>query len=53
MLSAIRQIRQGSNATQAAHNAGFADSAHLSRTFKATFGLTIRDANQQWGARKH
>lgn len=53
LLLAIGQIRRGSNATQAAHNAGFADSAHLSRTFKTTFGLTIRDANQQWGARKH
>ncbi|WP_107924960.1 helix-turn-helix transcriptional regulator [Thaumasiovibrio subtropicus] len=32
------------NATQAAHLAGFADSAHLSRTFKSTFGITIRQA---------
>jgi AraC family transcriptional regulator len=26
--------------TEAAHIAGFADSAHLSRTFRATFGVT-------------
>lgn len=29
----------GSSLTQAAHEAGFADSAHFSRTFRRTFGL--------------
>lgn len=29
----------GSSLTEAAHEAGFADSAHLSRTFRRTFGL--------------
>lgn len=29
----------GSSLTEAAHFAGFADSAHLSRTFRATFGV--------------
>lgn len=29
----------GSSLTEAAHRSGFADSAHLSRTFKRTFGL--------------
>ncbi|MGF1689269.1 helix-turn-helix domain-containing protein [Photobacterium japonica] len=48
LLCAINVIRQGSSATVAAHHAGFADSAHLSRTFKATFGLTLRDASEQW-----
>ena len=30
---------RGSSLTEAAHEAGFADSAHLSRTFRATFGI--------------
>lgn len=30
---------EGCSLTQAAHGAGFADSAHFSRTFKRTFGL--------------
>ncbi|MEO8671177.1 MAG: AraC family transcriptional regulator [Tahibacter sp.] len=30
---------RGSSLTEAAHQAGFSDSAHLSRTFRATFGI--------------
>ena len=30
---------QGGSWTEAAHEAGFADSAHLSRTFKRMFGM--------------
>ena len=30
---------RGANLTEAAHLAGFADSAHLSRTFRAMFGV--------------
>jgi AraC family transcriptional regulator len=31
---------RGASLTEAAHRAGFADSAHLSRTFRAMFGVT-------------
>ncbi|MEI7014599.1 helix-turn-helix domain-containing protein [Leptospira licerasiae] len=37
---AIRLILEGAPLTEAAHQAGFADQAHLSRTFRATFGIT-------------
>ena len=30
---------RGASLTEAAHLAGFADSAHLSRTFRAMFGV--------------
>jgi AraC family transcriptional regulator len=36
---AIARYAGGSSLTEAAHDAGFADSAHLSRTFRRTFGL--------------
>ena len=36
---ALRAYADGANLTEAAHAAGFADSAHFSRTFKRTFGL--------------
>ncbi|MDE2410195.1 MAG: helix-turn-helix transcriptional regulator [Sphingomonadales bacterium] len=36
---ALAAYVQGGSLTEAAHDAGFADSAHLSRTFKRTFGL--------------
>ncbi|NOI74444.1 helix-turn-helix transcriptional regulator [Vibrio coralliilyticus] len=45
MLCAVRAILNGEPATDAAHMAGFSDSAHLSRTFRKTFGMTIRQAN--------
>lgn len=35
-----RAVAGGSSLTDAAHSAGFADSAHLSRTFRAMFGVT-------------
>ncbi|WP_394825882.1 helix-turn-helix domain-containing protein [Pendulispora albinea] len=37
---AAEQVRRGANLTEAAHAAGFTDSAHLSNVFHATFGLT-------------
>lgn len=40
LLRAIGQITQGHNLTQAAHEAGFADSAHFSRNFTRMFGLS-------------
>lgn len=39
LQTAVRALSKGSNLTAAAHEAGFSDSAHLSRTFVATFGI--------------
>jgi AraC-like DNA-binding protein len=36
---ALHQLARGANLTDAAHGAGFADSAHLSRTFREMFGM--------------
>ncbi len=36
---AVALYAQGHTLTESAHDAGFADSAHFSRTFKKTFGL--------------
>jgi AraC-like DNA-binding protein len=33
-------VAQGADLTEAAHRSGFADSAHLNRTFRKTFGIT-------------
>ena len=40
LLRAVRYSASASSLTTAAHDAGFADLAHLSRVFRATFGLT-------------
>jgi len=37
-MHAIEATIGGDNLTMAAHEAGFADSAHLSRTFRRMFG---------------
>lgn len=37
---AVLTIQDGSDATHAAHKAGFSDSAHFSRTMRETFGVT-------------
>lgn len=39
IMKAVGIISGGSSLTEAAHEAGFADSAHFSRTFKRMFGL--------------
>jgi AraC-like DNA-binding protein len=36
---ALHRLAHGGNLTNAAHSAGFADSAHLSRTFREMFGM--------------
>ena len=41
---AITAMMSGCSATESAHLTGFADSAHLSRTFKAMFGISIQQA---------
>ncbi|WOH36135.1 helix-turn-helix transcriptional regulator [Thalassotalea fonticola] len=45
IMCAIQALLNNVSATDAAHLAGFSDSAHLSRTFKNTFGMTIRQAH--------
>ena len=40
LLLAIQQLTGGNNLTEAAHQAGFSDSAHFSRTFTRMFGLS-------------
>lgn len=39
LRAAAEAAMRGASLTEAAHVAGFADSAHLSRTFRATFGI--------------
>jgi AraC-like DNA-binding protein len=39
LIAALRTSACGASLTEAAHAAGFADSAHLTRVFRATFGL--------------
>jgi len=41
---AVAAIGRGADATQAAHKAGFADSAHFSRTMRETFGVSPTDS---------
>ncbi|MDV6237165.1 AraC family transcriptional regulator [Leptospira ellisii] len=40
ILRAVRELQDGKNLTEAAHAAGFSDSAHFTRTFKENFGFT-------------
>jgi AraC-like DNA-binding protein len=39
MHRVVEQLRQGASLTEAAHAAGFSDSAHLSHVFRKMFGL--------------
>lgn len=39
LLLAVEAVAHGDNMTDAAHAAGFADLAHMSRTFRNTFGV--------------
>ena len=39
LLAAVEAVGRGDNMTHAAHAAGFADLAHMSRTFRHTFGV--------------
>ncbi|MEW6339183.1 MAG: AraC family transcriptional regulator [Pseudomonadota bacterium] len=39
LRTAVEVTMRGASLTDAAHVAGFADSAHLSRTFRSTFGI--------------
>ena len=40
LLDALRLMTQESDLSKAAHDAGFSDSAHMSRTFQKMFGIT-------------
>ena len=40
LVLATRRLQQGRSITVAAHDAGFSDAAHLSRTFKLQYGIT-------------
>ena len=44
LLVTLESVAKGTKLTAAAHEGGFADSAHFSRTFKDTFGLTPTEA---------
>lgn len=46
---AVALYAAGSSLTEAAHEAGFADSAHFSRTFRKTFGLAAAGLRLQLG----
>jgi len=43
LLKAVEAFSRGESLTTAAHQAGFADSAHLSRTFRRTFGVAAAE----------
>ncbi len=44
LLSAINFVFKGCSMTESALNAGFSDSAHLSRAFRSTFGMSPSQA---------
>jgi AraC family transcriptional regulator len=48
---AIRAAMDGASWTHAAHEAGFADSAHLTRTYKRMFGINPGELSTVAGAR--
>nr|WP_275446741.1 AraC family transcriptional regulator [Pseudoalteromonas sp. McH1-42] len=46
LICALQTLLKGMSATEAAYVAGFSDSAHLSRTFRSTFGMSIMQAKK-------
>jgi len=44
MICAVNALMKGLSVTDAAHMAGFSDSAHLSRTFRSHLGMSIRQS---------
>lgn len=43
LLAAVEALGRGANVTDAALDAGFADTAHMSRVFRSTFGVKASD----------
>jgi AraC-like DNA-binding protein len=43
LMDALKHIGQGERFTFAAHEAGFSDAAHLSRTFRQMFGMSLSE----------
>jgi AraC-like DNA-binding protein len=46
LFCASSAMSKGASATEAAHQAGFADGAHLSRTFRSMFGVSIMQVKE-------
>ncbi|WP_020409136.1 helix-turn-helix transcriptional regulator [Hahella ganghwensis] len=46
LICALMAMQMGAKATDAAYRAGFSDSAHLSRSFRQNFGMSIREASR-------
>ena len=43
LLLAVEKLRGGASVTDAAHDSGFSDAAHLSRSFRRILGATPSD----------
>jgi len=43
LMTAVQFAVQGASLTEAAHSAGFSDSAHLSRTYRRMYGITLSE----------
>lgn len=50
LMDALKHIGQGERFTFAAHAAGFSDAAHLSRTFRQMFGISL---SEMFGKTEH
>ena len=44
LMAVAEAVQEGCSLTEAAHRAGFSDSAHLTKTFRSMFGLAPSDA---------
>ncbi len=49
LMMAVGELKKGKSATYAAHESGFSDSAHLSRTFKENFGISYQYLIREYG----